>query len=135
MANESGRPLIHLNSPKESKEEFVRELIERDQITAGLVCILTCVEPCRTFTIRGDRQSKQTRLVAETRQCQHLYFYFLDHEFGLLHVRLQTWLPLTIQVCVNGREYLARQMLQAGISYTQADNCLRSLTICRARSS
>lgn len=128
MARESGRPLIHLNSPKESKEDFVRELIERDQITAGLVCILTCVEPCRTFTIRGDRQSKQTRLVAETRQCQHLYFYFLDCEFGLLHVRLQTWLPLTIQVCVNGREYLARQMLQAGIRHSQAENCFTALS-------
>lgn len=128
MAAESGRPLIHLNSPKQSKEEFVREIIARDQITEGLICILTCVEPCRSFSIRGDRVSKQTRLVGETRQCQHLYFYFLDHEFGLLHVRLQTWLPLTIQVCVNGREYLARQMFQAGISYRQADNCFTAIS-------
>jgi hypothetical protein len=128
IARENGRPLIHLNSPKESKEEFVRQIIERDQLTAGLICVLTCVEPCRSFSIRGDRQSKQTRLVGETRQCQHLYFYFLDHEFGLLHVRLQTWLPLTIQVCVNGREYLARQMLQAGISFSQADNCFTALS-------
>ena len=44
-----------------------------------------------------------------------------------MHVRLQTWLPLTIQVCINGREYLARQMLQAGISYTQADNCFTAI--------
>jgi hypothetical protein len=127
MAREHGRPFIHMRSPKESKEEFVRDMIEREHITTGLVCILTCVEPCRSFSIRGDRNSKQTKLVAETRQCQHLYFYFLDHEFGLMHVRLQTWLPLTIQVCLNGREYLARQMLQAGISYTQADNCFTAI--------
>jgi hypothetical protein len=127
MAKEAQRPLIHLNSPKESKEEFVRQLIERDQVSEGLVCILTCVEPCRSFSIRGDRVSKQTRLVAETRQCQHLYFYFLDHEFGLMHVRLQTWLPLTIQVCINGREYLARQLLKAGISFQQADNCFTAI--------
>jgi hypothetical protein len=127
MARDNGRPLIHLSSPKESKEDFVRAIIEHDQITDGLVCILTCVEPCRSFSIRGDRGSKQTKLVAETRQCQHLYFYFLDNEFGLMHVRLQTWLPLTIQVCINGREYLARQMLQAKISYTQADNCFTAI--------
>lgn len=127
IAKESERPVIHLSSPKESKEEFVREIIERDQLTAGLICVLTCVEPCRSFSIRGDRASKQLRLVAETRQCQHLYFYFLDQEFGLLHVRLQTWLPLTIQVCINGREYLARQMLQAGINFTQADNCFTAI--------
>lgn len=127
IAKESGRPLIHLKSPKQSKEDFVREISERDQITEGLVCVLTCVEPCRSFSIRGDRASKQTKLVAETRQCQHLYFYYLDAEFGLMHVRLQTWLPLTIQVCINGREYLARQMLQAGINFIQADNCFTAI--------
>lgn len=127
IAKESGRPVIYLNSPKESKEDFVREIIERDQITTGLICVLTCVEPCRSFSIRGDKSSKQIKLVAETRQCQHLYFYFLDEEFGLLHVRLQTWLPLTMQVCINGREYLARQMLRAGISFRQADNCFTAI--------
>lgn len=127
MARDNGRPLIHLRSPKESKEEFVREMIECEQITEGLVCILTCVEPCSTFSIRCDRLRKQKKLVAETRQCQHLYFYYLDKEFGLMHVRLQTWLPLTIQVCLNGREYLGRQMLAAGIEYTQADNCFTAI--------
>jgi hypothetical protein len=127
MAQASGRPLLHLKSPKESKEDFVQQIIERDQLSTGLVCILSCVEPCRSFSIRGDRSRKEIRLVAETRQCQHLYFYFLDHEFGLLHVRLQTWLPLTIQVCLNGREYLARQMLLAGINFRQADNCFTAI--------
>src|SRR5215210_1315381 len=127
IAKESGRPLIHLRSPKESKEAFVREIIERDQLTAGLICVLSCVEPCCSFSIRGDRASKHLKLVAETRQCQHLYFYFLDEEFGLLHVRLQTWLPLTIQVCINGREYLARQLLREGLTFTQADNCFTAI--------
>lgn len=127
IAKESGRPIIHLNSPKASKEDFVRNIIERDQIAEGLICVLTCVEPCRSFSVRSERASKELRLRAESRQCQHLYFYFLDHEFGLLHVRLQTWLPLTIQVCLNGREYLARQLLSAGISFVQADNCFTAL--------
>lgn len=127
MAAASGCALIHLPSPKESKEERVRQIIEREQLREGLVCVLSCVEPCRSFSIRGDRARQQTMLRAETRQCQHLYFYFLDAEFGLLHIRLQTWLPLTIQVCINGREYLARQMEKAGISYSQADNCFTAI--------
>jgi hypothetical protein len=127
LAAASGRPLLHLGSPKTSKEEQARAIMERDGITEGLICVLSCVEPCRTFTVRGNRTSKQLELRAEERQCMHLYFYFVDREFGLLHVRLQTWLPLTIQVCINGREYLARQMAQAGISYTQADNCFTKI--------
>lgn len=131
LAAASGRPLIHLPSPKTSKEDQARAIMERDGITEGLICVLSCVEPCRTFTVRGDRASKRLQLRAEDRQCLHLYFYFLDREFGLLHVRLQTWLPLTIQVCINGREYLARQMKQKGISYQQADNCFTRISDCR----
>jgi len=44
-----------------------------------------------------------------------------------MHIRLQTWLPLSIQVCVNGREWLARQMKRAGIEYEQQDNCFTSI--------
>ena len=134
LAAANGRPMIHLASPKTSKEEQARAIMERDGITEGLICVLSCVEPCRTLTVRGDRASKRLQLRAEDRQCLHLYFYFLDREFGLMHVRLQTWLPLTIQVCVNGREYLARQMDKSGISYTQADNCFTMIgDLCQAQ--
>jgi hypothetical protein len=127
MARASGRPMVHLSSPKTSKEEQARAILEREGITDGLICVLSCVEPCRTFSVRGNRASKRLELRAETRQCLHLYFYFMDREFGLLHVRLQTWLPLTIQVCINGREHLARQLQQHNISYTQADNCFTKI--------
>jgi hypothetical protein len=121
-AEEHGRPVIYLNSPKQSKEELARQLIEKDQITEGLICILSCLEPCQSFGLRRDRQYQELRIVPQERKCLHYYFYFLDKEFGFMHVRLQSWLPMTIQVCLNGREYLARQMETAGIGYEQYDN-------------
>jgi hypothetical protein len=123
IAQKAGRPFVHLPSAKESKEEIAREIMERDQIKEGLICVLGCVEPCQTFSVRGDRTSKQLRLVIEQRKCSHYYFYYLDREFGFMHVRLQSWLPLQIQVCINGREYLAQQMRRQGISFEQHDNC------------
>lgn len=117
------RPFIYLASSQESKEERAREIMEQDQIKEGLICVLSCVEPCRSFGIRRNEQSKRLYLTKTERKCLHLYFYFADREFGLMHVRLQTWLPLTIQVCLNGREYLAKQMAQAGIGFTQQGNC------------
>jgi hypothetical protein len=41
------------------------------------------------------------------RKCLHLYFYFLDRQLGLIHVKLQTWFPFPLQVYVNGHEWLA----------------------------
>jgi hypothetical protein len=39
-----------------------------------------------------------------------------------MHVRLQTWFPFTIQVYINGHEYLARKMDQHGLRYQQSEN-------------
>jgi len=38
------------------------------------------------------------------RKCLHLYFYFLDRQLGLIHVKLQRWFPFPIQVYANGHE-------------------------------
>jgi hypothetical protein len=37
--------------------------------------------------------------------------------------RIQTWFPFAIQVCLNGREWLARQMDHVGLRYVRRDNC------------
>jgi hypothetical protein len=44
-----------------------------------------------------------------------------------MHARIQTWLPFAVQVCINGREWLARQMDAAGIGYVKKDNCFTAL--------
>jgi hypothetical protein len=47
-----------------------------------------------------------------------------DHpQFGFMHLRLQTWLPMTIHIAINGREWLACQLDAAGIGYRRRDNC------------
>ena len=40
---------------------------------------------------------------------------------------MQTWLPLTIDVYVNGREWLARRLTRASVAYTQCDNCFTAI--------
>jgi hypothetical protein len=46
----------------------------------------------------------------------------MDRDFGLIHVRLQTWFPMQLQVYVNGHEWLARKLTRHGIRYTKQDN-------------
>src|SRR5262245_9729545 len=123
VAETAGRPSIHLRSAAQSKEELVREIIQADPITKGLVCVLACVEPCQTFRMPKDARTKRLKLVAAQRKCLHFSCYSLDREFGLIHVRLQSWVPFSIQVCLNGREYLARRLDKAGIGFEQRDNC------------
>jgi hypothetical protein len=49
-----GRPVLYLNSPDASKENVARKIMEQDAIKQGLICVLTCVEPCKSFSIRRD---------------------------------------------------------------------------------
>jgi len=127
IAQRAGRPYQFVPSGKASKEALVRKLLVEKPVKEGLVCVLSCVEPCVTFTVRRDREKRQLRLLPRDATCLHFYFYFLDRDFGLMHIRLQSWLPLSIQVCLNGREWLARQMQRAGIAYLQKDNCFTQI--------
>ena len=123
VAETKGRAVQYVASSSDSKEDIAMKIAERDGIKEGLIVVLSCVEPCQSFGIEKDKKAKQLKLVGRWRKCLHLYFYWLDREYGLMHLRLQTWAPFTIQVCVNGREWLARQMDREGIGYEKHDNC------------
>jgi hypothetical protein len=128
VAAEAGdRPIEYLESSHLSKEDRARAIQHRDGITDGLICILSCVEPCRAVTVRGDRVTRRLRFAVEERKCAHLYFYYADHDFGLLHIRVQTWFPFTLQVCVNGRQWLGQQLTRLGVAHTRVDNCVSAV--------
>ena len=81
------------------------------------------MEPCQTFEVYRNRDHRRLELVARTRKCLFLYQYWIHPEFGFMNARIQTWFPFTVQVCLNGREWLARQMDRVGLSYGRHDNC------------
>jgi hypothetical protein len=122
-AQEQGRPIQYLYSSRVSKEEVARRIAARDKVEEGLVCVLSCVEPCMSFAVRRNGETKKIELASCIRKCLHLYHYWIHPQFGFMNARLQTWFPLSVQVCLNGREWLARQMEQAGVGYRRHDNC------------
>ena len=133
MASQAGRPYIYFDravtkaTAGQSKEEFAKAIAASDGVTEGLICIFSTLEICRTFTVRGNRQTHKLEIVRKRSKCLHFYCYYLDREFGLMHVRLQSWFPFTIQVYINGREWLGRQLQEQGIQAERYDNCFLSI--------
>ena len=119
----TGRPVRYLASAKISKEDIAHGIAVEDDIRQGLVCVLTSVEPCRTYEIYRNRETKHLQLQPRIRKCLFLYHYLVHPIFGFLNARIQTWFPFSIQICINGREWLAQQMDQAGLAYVRQDNC------------
>lgn len=110
-------PVIFLRSSQVDKEQLARQLAEKNNIREGPVCAFSTLEPSPTFEHRG------THIIRRTRPCHVLYQYHLHPLLGWMHARLQTWFPFNIQIAINGREWLARQMDQQGLKYRQQGNC------------
>lgn len=123
LAAVAGRLFRYLASSNIRKESLARELIDQDHLQEGLIGVFGCVEPCRTYFLCGNRQTKKLEFKLQSGKCQHFYFYHLHPEFGLMHLRLQSWFPFLVQICINGREWLSRQMERYDMAYAKKENC------------
>jgi hypothetical protein len=114
---EQQRPILFLRSPSTDKDKLAREIAAKQDIDSGLVCAISTLEPSPTFEHRA------THIIRRERPSHVLYHYQIHPEFGWMHARIQTWFPFNVQIAINGREWLARQMGRQGLRYRQQDNC------------
>jgi len=122
QARQLGRAIRYLNSAQHSKEDIARAIAARDHIKSGLICVLRSVDPCTSFQINKNHCTKKLEIHYRQRKCLHLYHYQIHPVFGFMHARIQTWFPFRVYVCLNGREWLARQMDQARLPYVRRNN-------------
>jgi hypothetical protein len=52
----------------------------------------------------------------------HYYFYIQDKEFGPGFIKICTYVPFAIRICLNGHEWVKRQSEKEGIAYESLDN-------------
>lgn len=122
-ALELDRVVRYVPSAAESKEKIARQIATEQKIQSGPVCVLTSVEPCMSFQAVPNGATKKLDFKLEQRKCLHLYHYLIHPVFGFMNARIQTWFPFRIQICLNGREWLSRQMDQVGLGYVRQGNC------------
>lgn len=127
VAQADGQEVRYLASSSQDKEDLARSIARQRGSREGLIAIFSAVEPCWSYHLHRNRQTKTQDLELGPSKCLHYYHYYLHPKLGFLHIRLQTWFPFTLHVCINGREWLARQMDAAGIGYTRKDNCFVDL--------
>jgi hypothetical protein len=133
VAGDAGRPYTYLQRAVTrgsggTKEDMARAIAARDGIREGLIAIFSAVEPCSSFQVRKRPDGGGLHIVRCRRKCLFVYLYLLDREFGLMHVRVQTWFPFEIQVYINGREWMRRQLDARGITHTDYDNAILSVS-------
>lgn len=65
-------------------------------------------------------------LVKSTAPVNHYYFYCVDRDFGPFFIKFCSYFPYNAKVCLNGHEFLKRQLARRGIAFEPLDNGLLS---------
>ncbi len=118
-----GLETVYLQRSGLNKEELARKIASQKGITEGPICNFSVLETCYAPQIKGNKAKKLLELKMRPTKCIHLYHYFNHADYGFGHVRLQTWAPYNIFICLNGRHWLERQLQKAGVAYHKDGNC------------
>lgn len=117
LATQQNIKIHYINNSKTSKDQIAKSYLEKHPTQQGLIAILSCLEVSSTFNLRGDYLKQELVIRKELGQHLHYYLYYMDAEFGWMHVKLQSYYPFTIQVYINGRSYLQRALDQSDLCY------------------
>ena len=124
IATTNNVAITYVNNGQISKESIAKKGYEKHPTKQGLICILSTLETSSSFSLRGNKALKELEIRRELRKHLHYYLYYIDEEFGWMHVRIQTWFPFSIQIYINGREYLKRSLDKQGIAYEAYNNSI-----------
>jgi hypothetical protein len=128
IARESGLEIEFVRKSKNfRKADHVQKILQARGHHPGLVHILSAMERCPSYRPWHDKGTGKTYLKPTQAKCLHYYFYFVDEELGLCHLRVPTWCPFRLQFYFNGHNWLANQLKQQGIAFEQLDNAFFSI--------
>ena len=80
----------------------------------------------RTEKRRNADGSTSPWIIRSTTPVNHYDVYILDRDFGPLFIKFCSYFPYAMKVCLNGHEWLKRQLTQRAIAYEPLDNGIRS---------
>jgi hypothetical protein len=112
------------------KDDVMKEHLTRFQGEEGVLFVGKAQE--KTPVIRTERRRNPKTgqpypwLVKSTAMVNHFYFYCVDRDFGPFFLKFCTYFPYNAKLCINGHEYVKRQLAQEGIAYEALDNGILS---------
>src|SRR3954452_1806362 len=131
FVREQGVPLITF-SKGQRKDDVAKEHLARFEAAGrdeGVLFVGKAQEQAsvyRTEKRRTPDGRSYPWLVRTTALVNQYYFYSVDRDFGPFFLKLCSYFPYTARLCVNGHEYLKRQLAQEGIAFEALDHGLLS---------
>jgi hypothetical protein len=112
------------------KDDVAQEYRASFTAEEGVVFVGKAQEKASVFRTEkrrnADDGSTYPWIYRSTTPVNHYYFYLVDRDFGPLFIKFCSYFPYAMKVCLNGHEWLKRQLTQRGIPYEPLDNGIRT---------
>jgi hypothetical protein len=96
----------------------------------GILFVGKAQEKTRVFRTQRRRNPETGKpypwLYRSTAMINQYYFYLVDEEFGPVFIKFSSYFPYTGRICLNGHEYVKRQLAREGITFEALDNGILS---------
>ncbi len=131
FAKQQRVPLISF-AKGQRKDEVAATYLAQGRGQEGVLFIGKAQE--RATVVRTERRyDPQTGtpyawLVRSTAMVNQYYFYGVDDDFGPFFLKFCSYFPYNAKLCLNGHEYLKRQLTKEGIAFEALDNGILSCT-------
>lgn len=115
---------------RQRKDDIAAEYRARFHGEEGLLFVGKAQEKASVF--RTERRKNPTTgatyawLYRSTAMVNQYYFYGLDREFGPFFLKFCSYFPYNAKLCINGHEYVKRQLELRAIEYEALDNGILS---------
>ncbi len=110
---------------KQRKDDIANEIRAKRPVRDEVVFIGVAQEKAQAFS---GRKRDQKGFVGFDYQrdksvyVNHYYFYIDDEDFGPVFIKVCSYAPWGIKVCINGHEWAKRQLEKVGVAFETLDN-------------
>jgi hypothetical protein len=112
----------------ERKDDVMQRYLAGFDQEEGLLFIGKAQEKASVFRTEKRRDARGTYpwIVRSTAMVTHYYVYLVDRDFGPLFLKFCSYFPYPAKLCLNGHEWLKRQLTRRNIPFTPLDNGLQA---------
>jgi hypothetical protein len=109
------------------KDQVMQKRLRKFKAAEGVVFIGIAQEKAtvpRTIRKRFEGGGTIPWIDYSTAMVNYFYFYCVDEDFGPFFLKFCSYFPYTGKLCINGHEYLKKQLGRRGIEFEALDNGL-----------
>ena len=125
FVRDHGIPLVGFEKGQR-KDEVAAQFRADFSAPEGVVFVGKAQEKCTVYRTEKRRNPHTGKtyawIVKSTALVNHYYFYCVDRDFGPFFLKFCSYFPYNAKLCLNGHEYVKRQLEQQGIAYQALDN-------------